>query len=126
MSEKRFTFADGFKIVAIKDNDKIMNSKQVCNKLNELNDENNKLKNSLELSDVAYHEMIKSNKELHKELYQEFKKVKKENKKLKEKNKLIFEQIIAFKKECVKDIDFEGSRTIYRLLSYLKDLKNGD
>lgn len=44
MTEKRFTFADGFNIVAIKDNDKIMNSKQVCNKLNELHEENKQLK----------------------------------------------------------------------------------
>ena len=41
---KRFHIADGFKIVAIKDNDKIMNSKQVCNKLNELHEENEQLK----------------------------------------------------------------------------------
>ena len=47
MSEKRFTFADEFKIVAIKDNDKIMNSRQVCNKLNELNNENKELKSLL-------------------------------------------------------------------------------
>ena len=39
MTKKRFTFADGFKIVAIRDNGKIMNSKQVCNKLNELHEE---------------------------------------------------------------------------------------
>ena len=44
MTEKRFTFADGFKIVAIKDNDKIMNSRQVCNQLNELHEENKELK----------------------------------------------------------------------------------
>ena len=40
MTEKRFTFADGFKIVAIKDNGQIMNSRQVCELLNALNDEN--------------------------------------------------------------------------------------
>ena len=40
---KRFSFADGFKIVAIRDNGKIMNSKQVCNKLNELYEENGRL-----------------------------------------------------------------------------------
>ena len=44
MTEKRFTFADGFNIVAIKDNDKIMNSKQVCNQLNEFYEENEQLK----------------------------------------------------------------------------------
>lgn len=47
MAEKRFTFADGFKIVAIKDNGKIMNSKQVCNQLNELAEENNQLKQEI-------------------------------------------------------------------------------
>ena len=46
MTEKRFTFADGFKIVAIRDNGEIMNSKQVCNKLNELAEENQALKQS--------------------------------------------------------------------------------
>lgn len=39
MTEKRFTFADGFKIVAIRDNGEIMNSKQVCDKLNQLHEE---------------------------------------------------------------------------------------
>lgn len=39
MTEKRFTFADGFKIVAIRDNGAIMNSKQVCDKLNQLHEE---------------------------------------------------------------------------------------
>jgi regulator of replication initiation timing len=48
MTEKRFTFADGFKIVAIKDNGKIMNSKQVCNQLNELYDENKELSEQVE------------------------------------------------------------------------------
>ena len=43
MTEKRFTFADGFKIVAIKDNGQIMNSRQVCELLNALNDENEEL-----------------------------------------------------------------------------------
>ena len=45
---KRFHIADGFKIVAIKDNDKIMNSKQICNKLNELHEENEQLKQDIE------------------------------------------------------------------------------
>ena len=44
---KRFHIADGFKIVAIRDNDKIMNSKQVCNKLNELHED---LKHELKVS----------------------------------------------------------------------------
>ena len=45
MTEKqRFTIADGFKIVAIRDNGKIMNSRQVCDVLNELNNENERLK----------------------------------------------------------------------------------
>ena len=35
MTKERFTFADGAKIVAIKDNGKIMSSKQVCEKLND-------------------------------------------------------------------------------------------
>ncbi len=41
---KRFTFADGFKIVAIRDNGEIMNSIEVCDKLNELSKEKKKLK----------------------------------------------------------------------------------
>ena len=41
---ERFTFADGFKIVAIKDNGQIMNSRQVCELLNELHEENIQLK----------------------------------------------------------------------------------
>ena len=44
---KRFRIADGFKIVAIKDNGKIMNSKQVCNKLNELAEENQQYENEI-------------------------------------------------------------------------------
>jgi hypothetical protein len=44
MTEKRFTIADGFKIVAIKDNGEIMNSRQVCNQLNEFCEENKELK----------------------------------------------------------------------------------
>ena len=40
---ERFTFADGFKIVAIKDNGQIMNSRQVCELLNELHEENEEL-----------------------------------------------------------------------------------
>lgn len=44
MTAKRFTFADGFKIVAIRDNGEIMNSRQVCEKLNELYEENKELK----------------------------------------------------------------------------------
>jgi hypothetical protein len=48
MTEKRFTFADGFKIVAIKDNGQIMNSRQVCELLNELHEENKELKHLLQ------------------------------------------------------------------------------
>lgn len=44
MTENRFTIADGFKIVAIRDNGEIMNSIQVCDKLNELAEENKELK----------------------------------------------------------------------------------
>ena len=33
MTKKRFTIADGFKIVAIRDNGEIMNSIQVCDKM---------------------------------------------------------------------------------------------
>jgi hypothetical protein len=40
MTEKRFTYAHGFKIVAIRDNGEIMNSIKVCELLNKLNDEN--------------------------------------------------------------------------------------
>lgn len=45
---KRFTFADGFKIVAIRENGEIMNSIRVCDKLNELYEENNELKQEIE------------------------------------------------------------------------------
>ena len=61
---KRFTFADGFKIVAIRDNGKIMNSKQVCNKLNELNTENKELK--LQLGECRHNKLF-SRRELEKE-----------------------------------------------------------
>ena len=46
---KRFTFADGFKIVAIRDNGEIMNSIRVCDKLNELYEENKELKEEIQL-----------------------------------------------------------------------------
>ena len=52
MTEKRFTFADGFKIVAIRDNGEIMNSKQVCEKLNELYGENQDHKAMIEFLDT--------------------------------------------------------------------------
>ena len=45
MTEKRFSIADGKRIVAIRDNGKIMNSRQVCDTLNDLNDENEQLNN---------------------------------------------------------------------------------
>ena len=56
MNEKRFTFADGFKIVAIRDNGKIMNSIRVCELLNELHDENQKLKKENEELKQSYKE----------------------------------------------------------------------
>ena len=74
MTEKRFTFADGFKIVAIKDNDKIMNSNQVCEKLNELHEENIKIKKNCNrthkenaelidcISDLGYSVIIRNGK----------------------------------------------------------------
>lgn len=43
----RFSFADGCRIVAIKDKDKVMNSKQVCKQLNEFEEENKRMKNVL-------------------------------------------------------------------------------
>ena len=46
MTKKRFTIADGFKIVAIRDNGEIMNSIQVCDKLNELHEEKEDWKNN--------------------------------------------------------------------------------
>lgn len=46
MTEKRFTFADGFKIVAIRDNGEIMNSREVCDKLNKLYEEKEDWKNN--------------------------------------------------------------------------------
>lgn len=92
MTEKRFTFADGFKIVAIKDNDKIMNSKQVCNKLNELYEENEQLRkekidaevklysaNEQILMQMDYDEIIKQNTENEMEIIN----LKKENEQLK-------------------------------------------
>jgi len=89
MTEKRFTFADGFKIVAIRDNGNIMNSKQVCNKLNELYEENGRLtqkneelkleldslQNKKNLSSIRTHKKItglmEENKELKKQLRRE-------------------------------------------------------
>ena len=49
MIKERFTIADGFKIVAIRDNDEIMNSNQVCDKLNEFYEENQYLRQILDL-----------------------------------------------------------------------------
>lgn len=71
---KRFHIADGFKIVAIKDNDKIMNSNQVCEKLNELHEENIKIKKNCNrthkenaelidcISDLGYSVIIRNGK----------------------------------------------------------------
>jgi hypothetical protein len=47
MNKKRFTYAHGVKIVAIRDNGKIMNSIRVCELLNELSEENEELKQSV-------------------------------------------------------------------------------
>lgn len=49
MIKERFTIADGFKIVAIRDNGEIMNSNQVCDKLNEFYEENQYLRQILDL-----------------------------------------------------------------------------
>ena len=48
---KRFTFADGFTIVAIKDDGEIMNSRQVCETLNSLSEENKSLKRRLMIAE---------------------------------------------------------------------------
>ena len=64
MTEKRFTFADGFKIVAVRDNGEIMNSINVVDMLNELNDENEKL----EKKNNAYLQGIEVLKEKNTEL----------------------------------------------------------
>ena len=53
MTAKRFTFADGFKIVAVRDNGEIMNSVKVVDMLNALNDENKQLKHRLAISEKA-------------------------------------------------------------------------
>lgn len=49
MIKERFTIADGFKIVAIRDNGEIMNSNQVCDKLNKFYEENQYLRQILDL-----------------------------------------------------------------------------
>ena len=81
IENKRFTFADGFKIVAIRDNGEIMNSKQVCEKLNELYEENKELKDkwfeaeetliieTADISDYAFDGVEKDIEELRKEVY---------------------------------------------------------
>lgn len=79
---KQFTIADGFKIVAIRNNGKIMNSIQVCDKLNELAEENTRLKEERKGFEGCSHnwgilydeaknkveELSKENRELKKEL----------------------------------------------------------
>ena len=64
MTEKRFTFADGFKIVAIKDNDKIMNSRQVCNKLNDLEEARSYYQENFLTMKTERNQLKKENKEL--------------------------------------------------------------
>lgn len=89
MTEKRFTFADGFKIVAIRENGEIMNSVQVCDKLNELYEENEQLKEDCD-------NLINDNTELVVELNQDSKKLKEvveENKELKIFKDKVFEVI---------------------------------
>lgn len=76
---KRFTFADGFKIVAIRDNGEIMNSKEVCNKLNGLYEENNEFKINEEFKNKAYSDLLDNFTQLKKK----YQKSKKENKELK-------------------------------------------
>jgi len=92
MNEKRFTFADGFKIVAIRDNREIMNSIQVCDKLNELYEENQLLRNFKEKSDkfteevenfFEKHDIDTVNFDL---IDEEFELYQKENEQLKERN----------------------------------------
>jgi len=78
MTEKRFTFADGFKIVAIRDNGEIMNSRQVCEKLNELAEENNEFKINEEFKNKAYSDLLDNFTQLKKK----YQKSKKENKEL--------------------------------------------
>lgn len=92
MTEKRFTFADGFKIVAIRDNGEIMNSIRVCDKLNELYEENQLLRNFKEKSDkfteevenfFEKHDIDTVNFDL---IDEEFELYQKENEQLKERN----------------------------------------
>lgn len=92
MNEKRFTFADGFKIVAIRDNGEIMNSIRVCDKLNELYEENQLLRNFKEKSDkfteevenfFEKHDIDTVNFDL---IDEEFELYQKENEQLKERN----------------------------------------
>ena len=54
------------------------------------------------------------------ELHEEKEQLEKENKELKEKNKLIFEQIKAFRDDCITYSDFDGASTLNRLSDILK------
>ena len=80
MTEKRFTFADGFKIVAIRENGEIMNSKEVCNKLNGLYEENNEFKINEEFKNKAYSDLLDNFTQLKKK----YQGIKKENNELKQ------------------------------------------
>ena len=96
MNEKRFTFADGFKIVAIRDNGEIMNSIRVCDKLNELYEENRLLKEENEYLKPLANENSSYIDDMEDDIIsfkQEIKKLKNENKELKERNNRQYKQL---------------------------------
>lgn len=70
VTEKRFTFADGFKIVAIKDNGKIMNSKQVCNKLNDLEEARSYYQENFLTMKTERNQLKKENEQLKQQLFE--------------------------------------------------------
>lgn len=132
MTEKRFTIADGFKIVAVRDNGEIMNSVKVIDMLNTLNDENNQLKKTISM----YSDATKSDMREIKELMQDIEEIQKENEQLKQRNNRLEEKIqrerISFtktherwSKEAETKIKELGEKN-EQLKSFIKKLTSND
>ena len=93
MTEKRFTIAHGFKIVAIRDNGEIMNSIRVCELLNQLSDENEQLKQSYKEFEDECQSTFNAMSRKQNDLYRKNFKLKEENEQLKQFQDRVFSWI---------------------------------
>lgn len=99
MTEKRFTFADGFKIVAIRDNGEIMNSNQVCNKLNDLEEARSYYQENFLTMKTERNRLKEENKELKDQIIARHKPFEKELARLKLQNKEVLKNNAKLREE---------------------------